>query len=74
MPISDSTEDLQLGIAILYDYCTRWKLNINIEKSAVVIFRKGRSLSINDHFFFGDSLLAVTNKYSYLGMILSDKE
>ena len=39
--MSDSTEDLQLGIDILYDYCTWWKLNINIEKSAVVIFRKG---------------------------------
>ena len=39
--MSDSTEDLQLDIDILYDYCTRWKLNINIEKSAVVIFRKG---------------------------------
>ena len=39
--MSDSTEDLQLGIDILYDYCTRWKLNINIEKSAVVFFIKG---------------------------------
>ena len=71
--MSDSTEDLQLGIDILYDYCTRWKLNINIEKSAVVIFRKGGLLSINDHYFFGDTLLTVTNKYSYLGMLLSDR-
>ena len=71
--MSDSTEDLQLGIDILYDYCTRWKLNINIEKTIVVIFRKGGSLSINDHYFFGDTLLTVTNTYSYLGMLLSDR-
>ena len=71
--MSDSTEDLQLGIDILYDYCTRWKLNINIEKSTVVIFRKGGSLSINVHYFFCDTLLTVTNTYSYLGMLLSDR-
>ena len=72
--ISDLTEDLQLGIDILFDYCTRWILNINIEKSAVVIFRKDGSLSINDHyFFFCDTLLTVTNTYSYLGMLLSDR-
>ena len=41
---SDSTEGLELGIDILYDYCTQWKLIMNIEKSAVVIFRKGGSL------------------------------
>ena len=70
--MSDSTEDLQLGIDILYDSCTQWKLNINIEKSAVVIFRKG-SLSVDDHYLFGDTLLTVTNTYSYLGMLLSDR-
>ena len=48
--MSDWTEDLELVIDTLYDYCTRWKLNINIENSAVVIFRKGGSLSLNDHF------------------------
>ena len=26
--MSDSTEDLQLGIDILYDFCTWWRLNI----------------------------------------------
>ena len=72
--ISDLTEDLQLGIDILFDYCTRWKLNINIEKSTVVIFRKDGSLSINDQFFFVCyTLLTVTNTYSYLGMLLSDR-
>ena len=71
--MSDSTEDFQLGIDILYNHCTRWKLNINIEKSAVVIFRKGGLLSINDHFFFSDALLTITtNTYAYLGMLLSD--
>ena len=37
------------------------------------MFRKGGLLSIKDHFFFGDTLLTVTNTYSYLGMLLSDK-
>ena len=33
--------------------------------------KKGGSLSINDHFFFGDALLTVTNT-SYSGILLSD--
>ena len=71
--MSDSTEDIQRGIDILYDYYTRWKLNINIEKSAVVSFRKYETLSINEHYFFGDTLLTATNTYSYLGMLVSDR-
>ena len=30
-------------------------------------------MSINDHYFFGDTLLTVTNTYSYLDMLLSDR-
>ena len=71
--LSDLTEDLQVGIDILYDYCTRWKLNINIEKSAVVLFRKGGWLSLNDLYFFGDALFTITITYSYPGMLSSDR-
>ena len=41
--ITDSVEDLQYGFDIFNPYCKQWKLNVNISKTKVVTFGKGRS-------------------------------
>ena len=41
---------------------------VNNEKSKIMIFRKGRRLSQSVKFYFGDILLGVVNKFSYLGI------
>ena len=38
---AESIEELQNGINILHDYCNRWKLMLNTEKSQIVCFKKG---------------------------------
>ena len=38
---SESATGLQNGLNILHDYCNKWKLSVNIDKSNVIIFRKG---------------------------------
>ena len=70
--LSSTREDLQLGLDLLYDYCTRWRLYVN-NKTAVVIFRKGGNLSFHDHFFYGHDLLKVSESVSYLGLTLSSR-
>ena len=35
--LSETREDLQVGLDILYDYCHRWKLTINTEKTSIGI-------------------------------------
>ena len=54
---SETQEDLQHGIYILHDYCKRWRLEVNIQKTKIVVFRKGGRLSHDDHWFYGDQRL-----------------
>ena len=71
--LSSTREDLQLGLDLLYDYCTRWRLYVTTDKTTVVIFRKGGNLSFHDHFFYGHDLLKVSESVSYLGLTLSSR-
>lgn len=57
---AETREGLQKGLDIIYDYCTRWRLTVNTEKTKVVVFRRGGQLSRDDHWFYGDRLLSVT--------------
>ena len=71
--LAETREDLQVGLDILYDYCNRWKLVINTEKTSIIIFRRGGMVTVNDHFFYGDKTLNVLEKISYLGLTLSSR-
>ncbi len=41
-------EELHIGLNVLEEYCTKWKITLNTDKSKVVIFRKGGRLARND--------------------------
>ena len=38
--VSDSKENLQKLIDIVYSYCSKWRLRANVIKSAVMVFSK----------------------------------
>ena len=40
--LSETREDLQVGLDILRDYCNRWKLPKNTEKNIYNYFQEGR--------------------------------
>ena len=40
---------------------------------ALIIFRKGGTVTQHDHLFFGDKRLNLLNKISYLGLTLSSR-
>ena len=68
--ISESAEDLQVSLNAFEQYCTKWKLTVNIDKTKVVIFSKGR-LSTKYNFHFQDVPLDIVKEYKYLGIFLS---
>ena len=68
--ISESAEDLQVYLNPFEQYCTKWKLTVNINKRKVVIFSKGR-LSTKYNFQFQDVPLDIVKEYKYLGIFLS---
>ena len=72
--ISANREGLQDSLDCLYDYCTKWGLFVNVDKTNVVIFRKGGVLSHNDFWFYGDTKLEIVDVINYLGLNLSYTE
>ncbi|WP_347452165.1 reverse transcriptase domain-containing protein, partial [Acinetobacter baumannii] len=51
--LAETAEDLQRQLDKLYDYCQIWKLNVNLEKSNIMIFNK-RGILPNEFFWYGD--------------------
>ena len=66
----EDASDLQTALCMFENYCKTWKLKVNIPKTKVLIFSKGRPKQ-NLHFFYDDSELEIVNEYKYLGILLS---
>ena len=68
---SETEVGLQKGLHILYGYCQKWKLVVNIQKTKIIVFRKGGFLRRNLTFKYGDIALEIDNKFVYLGIIFT---
>lgn len=66
--ISESAEGMQKMLDTFRDYCKEWKLNVNVEKTKVVIFSK-KKIAQNVKFMFNDNKLDVCDSYNYLGIL-----
>ena len=67
----ETDADLQNALNILEDYCSRWKLTVNTQKTKIMVFRKGGRLSSNLKFTYQDKTIEVINKFSYLGIVFT---
>jgi exonuclease III len=67
--LSESSIGLQCALDKLYQYCMKWKLLVNIDKSNVMIFNKSGRVLKNFKFNYGDVSLQLTDEYCYLGII-----
>ena len=61
--MSTSKDDLQICIEKLSIYCEKWKLELNIKKTKIVIF--------NHKFYFKSNHREVVKEYKYLGFTFS---
>ena len=66
---SDDRDQLQNALNVLDDYCKKWRLTVNIEKTKIVIFSKGRT-NRDYRFKFRDALIEILKEYKYLGVFL----
>ena len=68
--LSDTFADLQLQLNVFHDYCSFWKLKVNIEKTKAVIFSRAQ-LPQNQFFCYGDQQIEYVTEFNYLGVIFS---
>ena len=61
-------ESLQLLLDKLLIYCKKWKIEVNKEKTEVVVFRKGWQ-PVNYRWFYDNTELKIVNSYIYLGVL-----
>ena len=65
--ISTSTIGLQNQLDCLKQSCEELKLEVNIDKTKIIVFRKGGFLSKFENWKFNGQKVEVVNEYCYLG-------
>jgi hypothetical protein len=65
--LAKSTINLQNLLNLFQVYCIKWKLKVNIDKTKIMIFSKGR-LSTNINFKYGDKEFEIVKYFLYLGI------
>ncbi len=68
--ISESEEDLQCMLNGLMNWCKKWRMKINVNKSKVVHYRTKGSAATDVKFKLDNCEVEVVKQYKYLGMIL----
>ena len=68
--LAESPEDLQTSLNTMKDYCSMFDLEINIDKTKVMIFSRGK-LRKPHYFNYGDQNIEVVNEYNYLGLFFN---
>ena len=64
-------EELQNALEVLEEYCKRWKLTVNTNKTNVMVFRKGGRLPNNLNFICNNVNIEIVNKFCYLGVVFT---
>ena len=66
---AESEEELQQLLFEFQSYCSRWKLNVNPDKSKIVIF--GHRSARRADFTLNDQIVEVVDNCKYLGVQFS---
>ena len=68
---SNTVIGLQRLIDRLSDYCNQWKLTVNIDKTKIMVFRRGGPLSRTEKWFYNGSQIETVSYFKYLGVTFS---
>ena len=68
--LSETSTGLQSCITNLEHFCHEWKLEVNLNKTKIMIFSKGRRKYENYHFTYKGNKIDITDSYKYLGITL----
>ena len=59
--LGKTPEDLQQALSVLEEYCLRWKLKVNTDKTKIMIFRKGGRIPNNINFIYKNESIEIVN-------------
>ena len=68
--LAESAEDLQAALNIFEEYCSEWKLFINVSKTKIVVFSK-RKYNNKKDFLLNNEEVEAKDSYTYLGLLFN---
>ena len=66
--LSKTANGLQTLLCRLEEFCTKWNLRVNLDKTKIIIFNKAGRVLKGHNFLYGNKLLEHVNEYKYLGI------
>ena len=67
--ISDTTTGLQKLLTEFEKYCDKWNLKVNVQKTYIVIFLRGRTLTKEINFTNSSNIIKKINTFNYLRQV-----
>ena len=67
---AETSDDLQHALNVFANFCKKWKLTVNIEKTKIMVFGRGR-LKDTLAFFYDNKSIEIVKNFKYLGVIFS---
>ena len=71
--LSETVVGLQNQLNTLYNSSESLGLRVNMDKSNIIVFRKGGYLAVRERWFFNGLTMPVVNIYKYLGVFFTTK-
>ena len=68
---SETPEGLQKSLDNFETYCRKWNLTVNVDKTKIVVFRKGGILAQNERWSYDNQEIEIVSSFNYLGIGLS---
>ena len=68
--MSESKEDLQKILNKFGEYCNIWKLKVNVNKTKVMVFSRGRPCA-DLNFSLNGADIDIVHEFNYLGILFS---
>ena len=68
---SENRFNLQVGLNKLHEYCNKWGLLVNVDKTKCLVFKKGGKKSILDKWHYNNQEIETVTTFKYLGFVFS---
>ena len=65
--LAENDHDLQMALDSVHEYCTKYELTVNISKTKIMIFSRGKVIRLPT-FKYGHHIIEVVSDYIYLGV------
>jgi hypothetical protein len=71
--IADTISNLQKQLNILQSFCDQSKLKVNVNKTKIVVFKRGGQLSRRERWTYNNNEIEVVSGFTYVGVYFTNR-